>query len=68
MKVRSAKQKGPTNNVHGNPIQNTKPAHPGVLKISGESFHDYYKHLDSYNDERMNNGVCLKWMQFKMPS
>ena len=56
-----AKQRDPTDNVCGGPVQNTKPAHPGVLKFSGEGFHDYYKQFESYDDERTNNGACLKW-------
>ena len=62
-----AKQKGSTFLDSGNSIFNTTPAHPSVLKISGESFHDYYKHLDDYDDNAMKHGACLKW-QFEMPS
>ena len=54
-----AKQKGSTDRVHDDPILNTTPAHPSVLKISGESFHDYYKHLEG--DDTMKYGACLKW-------
>ena len=56
-----AKQKGSTDHVHGDPVHNTRPAHPDVLKFSGESFHDYYKHLEVYDDEGMKKGACLKW-------
>ena len=29
--------------------------------MSGESFHDYYKHLEGYNDDTMKYSACLKW-------
>ena len=55
-----AKQKGSADNVCRDPVHNKRPDHPCVLKLSGESFHDYYNHLEGYDDERMKNGVCLK--------
>ena len=56
-----AKQRGSTVLDRGDPISNTTPAHPNVLKISGEFFHDYYKHLADCDDNAMKHGVCLKW-------
>ena len=51
-----SKRAKPTDNVCGDPVQNTKPTHPDVLDIAGESFHDYNWHLEFYNDEIIKNG------------
>ena len=48
-----AKQGGSTALNSGDPIFNTTPAHPNILKSSGENFHDSYKHLADYNDNPM---------------
>ena len=63
------KQEGSTVHDSSNPflILHQPIPHPSVLKISGESFCDYYKHLEDYDDDTMKHGACLKW-QFEMPS
>ena len=56
-----AKQSDSIDLVSGDPVLNSTPAHPSILKTAGESFYDYYKHLADYDDSAMKRGACLNW-------